>query len=168
MPRFEPRPERLALSEAEGSRREPNGAIFSTSCETSLIRCKPVFPFLTAFASMRGVPMTARSTEKECLMKLVKLAFAALIALTASQAMVTTVHARETAPATQAATAKLNINTADAKEIAKLMKGIGPKKAEAIVAYRTEHGPFRKVEDLLKVKGVGAATLTRNADRLVF
>ena len=33
--------------------------------------------------------------------------------------------------------------------------------AERIIAYRTEHGPFRRVEDLLEVKGIGEATLEK-------
>ena len=62
--------------------------------------------------------------------------------------------------------ARLNINTASAKEIAKGMKGIGIKKAEAIVAHREANGPFKSVEDLLKVKGVGPTTLHKNAARI--
>lgn len=61
---------------------------------------------------------------------------------------------------------RLNINTASAKELAKGMKGIGIKKAEAIVAHREANGPFKAIEDLLKVKGVGPATLQKNATRL--
>ena len=55
----------------------------------------------------------------------------------------------------------ININTADASELTKL-KGIGPKKAEAIVAWRKENGNFRSVDDLLEVKGIGEATLDAN------
>ena len=62
--------------------------------------------------------------------------------------------------------ARLNINTASAKDLAKGMKGIGIKKAEAIVAHREANGPFKSVEDLLKVKGVGPATLQKNAAKL--
>lgn len=49
---------------------------------------------------------------------------------------------------------KVNINAASAKELAAL-PGIGMKKAEAIIAYRTENGNFSSVEDLRKVKGIG-------------
>lgn len=58
--------------------------------------------------------------------------------------------------------APVNVNTADAKTIAKELKGIGIKKAEAIVAYRKAHGPFHTLADLTKVKGIGAATVTEN------
>jgi len=61
---------------------------------------------------------------------------------------------------------KININTATADEIASFLIGIGPKKAEALVDYRKQHGPFRSLEQLLEIKGIGEATLTRNADRI--
>ena len=50
--------------------------------------------------------------------------------------------------------AKVNINTADAKELATL-PGIGQVKAEAIVTYRKEKGNFKSVNDLTAVKGIG-------------
>ena len=62
------------------------------------------------------------------------------------------------------AMAKVNINTASAEDIAELLNDVGPKKAEAIVAYRQEFGPFKAVDDLMNVKGIGAATLEKNRD----
>lgn len=59
---------------------------------------------------------------------------------------------------------KININTASADALAEILTGIGPKKAEAIVAYREENGPFKSVDDLLQVKGIGSATLEKNRD----
>ncbi len=61
---------------------------------------------------------------------------------------------------------RINLNTADAETLAAAMVGIGPGKAAAIVAHRAEHGPFRTVDDLLLIKGIGAATLDRNRDRV--
>jgi len=52
---------------------------------------------------------------------------------------------------------KININTASAKELTKL-KGIGPVLAERIIKYRQGHGPFQKIEDIMKVKGIGKKT----------
>ena len=49
----------------------------------------------------------------------------------------------------------VNINTADAKTIGDALAGIGQKKAEAIVKYREEKGPFKTVEELANVKGIG-------------
>jgi competence protein ComEA len=61
----------------------------------------------------------------------------------------------------------VNINTADAETIAKSLDGIGLAKAKAIVAFRDEHGPFKSVDDLGQVKGIGAATLQRNHDAIL-
>lgn len=60
----------------------------------------------------------------------------------------------------------IDINTADATALAAAMTGIGPAKAEAIVAYRKEHGPFQSLDDLALVKGIGSATVEKNRDRL--
>ena len=56
----------------------------------------------------------------------------------------------------------VNINTADAATLAKSLDGIGMSKAQAIVAWREAHGPFKSVDDLTQVKGFGAKTLERN------
>lgn len=53
--------------------------------------------------------------------------------------------------------AKVNLNKVDAALLSKSVKGIGKKRAEAIVAYRTTHGPFKAIADLAAVKGLGAA-----------
>ncbi|RJQ18648.1 MAG: helix-hairpin-helix domain-containing protein [Nitrospiraceae bacterium] len=52
----------------------------------------------------------------------------------------------------------ININQATAKELTAL-KGIGKKKAEAIIAYRESNGKFASVEDLTKVKGINKNTI---------
>lgn len=70
------------------------------------------------------------------------------------------------APALAGAADTVNINTASADAIAATIKGIGPKKADAIVAYRDSHGPFKSVDDLLAVKGIGEKTLEENRARL--
>ncbi len=54
----------------------------------------------------------------------------------------------------------VNINTATSAELRKL-PGVGPSKADRVVAYRTAHGPFRRVVDLRRVKGFGRKTLAR-------
>lgn len=60
----------------------------------------------------------------------------------------------------------ININTADAKAIAEGLTGVGLKKAERIVAYREQHGPFRSADELVNVKGIGDALLDKNRDRI--
>ena len=54
--------------------------------------------------------------------------------------------------------AVVNINTATEAEL-QTLKGIGPTRAKAIVDYRTKHGPFKTVDDLEKVPGIGPATM---------
>lgn len=61
----------------------------------------------------------------------------------------------------------VNVNKADAATLAKSLDGIGHTKAEAIVAWREEHGPFKSVDELTQVKGIGAATLERNRDAIL-
>lgn len=56
----------------------------------------------------------------------------------------------------------VDINRADAQTIAANLKGIGVKKAEAIVAHRDANGPFKAPEDLTQVKGIGAHTVDMN------
>jgi competence protein ComEA len=56
----------------------------------------------------------------------------------------------------------VNINTADAATIAKSLDRIGQSRAQAIVAWRDAHGPFKKVDDLGHVKGIGKATIELN------
>lgn len=60
----------------------------------------------------------------------------------------------------------VNVNAADAQTIAASLDGIGMSKAEAIVAWRKAHGPFKSVDDLGNVKGIGAKTLSRNRDAI--
>lgn len=52
----------------------------------------------------------------------------------------------------------IDLNAADAYDLDRL-PGIGPTKAEAILVYREEHGPFQSVDDLLSVSGIGEVTL---------
>ena len=65
-----------------------------------------------------------------------------------------------------AETAVVNINTADAAQLA-LLPGIGAKAAERIVEYRTQHGPFGKPTDLMQVKGIGDKSFERLSSYVV-
>lgn len=58
--------------------------------------------------------------------------------------------------------APVNINKADAKTISDSLANIGLKKAEAIVKYRTEKGPFKTAEELTNVAGIGDKTVEKN------
>ena len=59
----------------------------------------------------------------------------------------------------------VDINTADLEQL-QTLKGIGPALAQRIVDFREENGPFRSVEDLLQVKGIGEATLEKFRDHI--
>jgi competence protein ComEA len=66
------------------------------------------------------------------------------------------------------ALAAVNINTASADEFVALKKGLGPAKAQAIIDYRKANGPFKTVDDLKHVKGIGAKRLEKlRADLVV-
>jgi competence protein ComEA len=57
---------------------------------------------------------------------------------------------------------KVSINSATAEALSKALKGVGLKKAQAIVSYREEYGPFKSVEDLKQVPGMGGKLVERN------
>lgn len=63
-------------------------------------------------------------------------------------------------------TTRVSINSASAEELAQAMNGVGLKKAQAIVSYRDEYGPFKTLEDLQQVPGMGVSLVERNLDRL--
>ena len=60
---------------------------------------------------------------------------------------------------------KININQADAKTLTDL-KGIGKDRAVKIIEYRETNGPFQKIEDIMKVKGIGKKIFEQNKDVL--
>ena len=77
----------------------------------------------------------------------------ALAVATAGATLVAQSKAPSTA-AKSAPTTVVNINMASATEIATL-PGIGPKTAARIVEYRQKNGPFKKIEELMNVRGIG-------------
>ena len=62
---------------------------------------------------------------------------------------------------------KVNVNTADAATLDRVLVNVGPTKAEAIVAYRKAHGPFRSAEQLAQVDGIGLKTVEKNREMIV-
>lgn len=66
-----------------------------------------------------------------------------------------------------AAVAKINVNTASAKELQRL-PDVGKVTAERIIEYRTTVKPFAGPEDMLKVKGIGAKTMDKIRDQITF
>ncbi|HII4595373.1 TPA: helix-hairpin-helix domain-containing protein [Escherichia coli] len=90
----------------------------------------------------------------------------------ASVAKPTAVETKAEAPAAQSKAVpakasdeegtRVSINNASAEELARAMNGVGLKKAQAIVSYREEYGPFKTVEDLKQVPGMGNSLVERN------
>lgn len=66
----------------------------------------------------------------------------------------------------QQATSKINLNTATADILTKSFKGIGPKRAAAIVVYREKHGNFKSVEGLAEVRGIGLPFVNNHLTQL--
>jgi len=83
----------------------------------------------------------------------------AVIAVLLSLAMVSA-YAEDGPP--EPAISTVNINVADAPTLAKALNGVGDRRAEDIVRYREEFGPFTTVEQLAEVKGIGTSTLEKN------
>lgn len=90
------------------------------------------------------------------------LAFAATGVATAAAPVV-----RPAARPVAAATERVNINNADAATLDRVLLNIGPAKAQAIVDYRRSNGPFRSIDQLALVKGVGLKTIEKNRGRIV-
>lgn len=68
---------------------------------------------------------------------------------------------------TSAFAEKININTANADQIASAMSGIGDNKAKAIVEYRSSHGKFKTIDSLENVDGIGEKTIEKNKDNIM-
>ena len=62
--------------------------------------------------------------------------------------------------------AAVDLNSADAATLAEELNGVGQVRAEAIIEYRQEHGPFESVGEFTEVRGIGSATLEKNRDSL--
>ena len=60
----------------------------------------------------------------------------------------------------------VNINTADKDSLMSAITGVGEKRAEAIIAYREQNGPFKGIEELVEVRGVSASIVEANMDNL--
>ncbi|MGO4107247.1 ComEA family DNA-binding protein [Paenibacillus sp. YAF4_2] len=74
--------------------------------------------------------------------------------------------AKQTETTLDTSAGKLDINRATAEQLDSL-KGIGPAKAQAILADREQNGPFQSVDDLLRVKGIGSKLLAGIKDSIV-
>ncbi len=90
--------------------------------------------------------------------------FLAMVLVMATAALVAIPGTASGAPSAAPAS-MVNINSAGVDELVTL-PGIGKAYAERIVEYRQKNGPFKKVEDILNVRGIGEKTFDRIKDRL--
>ena len=65
----------------------------------------------------------------------------------------------------QEADARININTAGVEELM-MLKGVGESRAQAIIAWRTEQGPFEKPEDIMQISGIKEGVYSRIKDQI--
>jgi competence protein ComEA len=72
---------------------------------------------------------------------------------------------RATRPPAPASTEVINLNSATASQIADL-PGIGVKTAELVVQYRLKNGPFKKIEEVMNIRGIGEKSFLRIRDRI--
>ena len=61
---------------------------------------------------------------------------------------------------------KVSLNHASAEELSRVLSGVGLKKGQTIVEYRSEMGPFTNIEQLQEVPGIGPSLFQRNQSRL--
>lgn len=94
--------------------------------------------------------------------------FALFFLLSVNHCSVYAESASNTSPkqATSLTSSQINLNKADLKALTGSFKGIGKKRAEAIIAYRESHQGFKSLEELAEVKGIGPHFVEANRDAL--
>jgi len=100
-------------------------------------------------------------------MKLARLLQTLALSLAFAGSAIAAAPAAPARTAAPAAVERVNINTADAATLDRVLANVGPSKAEAIVAYRKTNGPFRSIDQLALVKGIGLKTIEKNRGRIV-
>ena len=91
---------------------------------------------------------------------------APVIALAGSTPAPTTLPSATLAKTNPTPPPQVNINSADAATLAQSLEGVGEQKASAIVAHRKKHGPFKSIDALDQVKGIGEKTVEKNRARI--
>ncbi len=105
-------------------------------------------------ATAAGVKLTLSGWGRAALLAAMTLLTSGLLAGAGA------VHAQQAEPVP--VVQMVNINKADAASLAAALNGVGASRAEEIVRYREAYGPFKSVEELADVKGIGPSTLEKN------
>lgn len=92
----------------------------------------------------------------------VTLASVSFTALAESETSIST----QSGKTSQQVSVGVNINTADSEALALALKGVGEKRAQAIVSYRNANGPFTDVNQLQEIKGISAGIIKKNLDKI--
>jgi len=115
---------------------------------------------------MNGQSMNSFSRNSNTMKSLfAALVLGALLGTSSLGALAASAAATETVAAVQSGT--VNINTADAATLARMLNGVGQARAEEIVRYRETYGAFATIDELAEVKGIGPATVERNRALIV-
>lgn len=104
---------------------------------------------------------------KGLMSKLLKALLSALLLCNLSLLPALSAQANEQAEQTTTASPMININQADLQTLT-LIKGVGQKKAERIIQFRQEHGPFKSIEALSQVKGISLKIIETNKAMLTY
>jgi len=129
-----------------------------------------ILPF-EAFALLCHALLAVKHKEKQSMSKslLSALCFTLALGGALGYSSLSAAEEAEVTPALQTPQTqheKISINDASAEQLSAAMNGVGLKKAQAIVNYREQYGPFTAVEQLKEVPGIGNSLIERNAERL--
>lgn len=94
------------------------------------------------------------------------LLFSAVTSTALNAAPLVTVKPTQPMQAVQPQVVKVNINTANAAELAMALTGVGQRRAEAIIALREQLGGFSDANQLMQVKGIGPRLIELNKERI--
>lgn len=85
-----------------------------------------------------------------------------LVTLLSLPTLSSQIYAAQTPNVQQNLKAKINLNKADEATLAKTFKGIGKKRAKAIISYRETHSGIKSIEELAKIRGIGKSFVQKN------